>query len=135
RSFYTSGDCRHDLIVLKSDTLTQNENATTVGASVAAFGASVDRPTFVATGTQDVFVADLDGDGRPEVGVVGGNQLWIYKNQSTTPAQPSYEAARVLALDRTASAVIAADLEGRGQVDLMLASTDGTFTAFSLLFN
>jgi hypothetical protein len=115
-----------DLVVLESNPayLSLFENAMAVGAAVPAFGARVDRATGPAP--VSVFAADLDGDSRAEIGVLG-DDLWIYKNQSPAASQPSYEAARVLTLTKAAPGVVAGDLDTQPGTDLLVAGAPFTF--------
>ena len=95
-------------------------NATALGDAVPSFAARVDR----ATGQYPtaLFVADLDGDHRPEIGVVDDG-LWIYANQSAPGAAPSYLAARVLDLAGKVLVAAPIDLDGNGSLDLVLGTT------------
>ncbi len=128
-----------DLVVLAVDRSFQNEgagtfslfvNATAVGATVPAFAARTDR----ATGQYPtaIFVADLDGDHRPEIGVLDDG-LWVYANQSVAGSPPAFEAARVLDISSTAAVVAPADLDGVGNLDLVVGSN--STDPFSVLLN
>jgi hypothetical protein len=133
RAVDADGTGLRDLIVLGSEdgALSLFTNATAIGDQVPAFGARVDR----ATGPypKSVFVADLDGDQRDEIGVLHQyGDLWIYANDSATSGQPTYQAARILSLSSSTTAVAPIDLDGQGGLDLIAAGID---SPFAMLFN
>jgi hypothetical protein len=106
-------------------------NATNVGDTVPAFQARVDR----ATGEKPtgMFVADLDGDHRPEVGVLDDG-LWVYANESAPGGPPSYQAARVLDVQGVIAAPV--DLDHQGGLDLVYASNAfGVVDPLGVMFN
>jgi hypothetical protein len=93
------------------------------------------RP-FRATGPQAV--ADIDGDGRYEIGGVSAGQLYnwpqFYAVDSLDKMFVCYDAltGRVnwsLALGTTASGVVAADIDGDGKPEFLFGTTDGRLVA------
>jgi hypothetical protein len=120
-------DGRVDLAVLGGASLSMFVNATSAGATIAAFQARIDRAT--APNPLSMFLLDLDGDGRKEIGVFHQyGDLWIYANNATT-STPSFEAARALDVPSYIALVQPADVDGNGVMDLIGAATgDAPFT-------
>ncbi len=104
-----------------------------VGSHVSEPGVTVDRLTLfrhsgsgvelLAAGSielpillQDFAMADLDGDGLPEVAAAGWPQSLILRNDPDSPG--SLHVAQII--DRTASSLALADLDGDGRIDLIL---------------
>lgn len=125
-------DGRADLAVLGDDKLSVFVNATTLGATVPAFAARIDRGT--APDPVSMFLVDLDGDSRREIGVLHRyGALWIYANRAAAAQTPSFEAARVLDVPYATVLVAPAELDGDGVIDLVGAS--GETAPFSFLQN
>lgn len=120
-------DGKSDLAVLADDQLSLFVNATT---SALAFAARVDR----ATGPDplSLFLADLDGDGHPEIGVQHKyGSLWVYANRGA--ASPTFEAARAIELPAQTYLVQPAEIDGDGVIDLV--GVAGGSAPFSFLAN
>jgi hypothetical protein len=125
-------DGRADLAVLGDEKLALFVNATSIGATVPAFAARIDRGT--APYPINLFVVDLDGDARREIGVLHKyGYLWIYANRTSGPQPPSFEAARVVEVPYYTAQVAPAELDGDGVIDLVGAS--GGDSPFSFLQN
>lgn len=105
-----------DLTVLANEKLSLFVNAMTIGATTPAFQARVDRDT--GPEPLNMFLADLDGDTSPELGVLHGyGELWVYANRGA--ASPTFEAARVLEVDVSSSVITTAQIDGDALVDLV----------------
>ncbi|HTL32392.1 MAG TPA: FG-GAP-like repeat-containing protein [Kofleriaceae bacterium] len=121
---------RPDLAVLGNEKLSLFINAMAVGATTPAFQARLDRDT--GPQPKSMFLADLDGDDAPELGVLHDyGDMWIYANQGAT--SPTFEAARVLDVKTTTELVATAEIDGDGIVDL-IGAAQGT-APFELLAN
>jgi len=124
------GNNRADLAVLADEKLALFVNATSVSATVPVFDPRIDRGT--APQPRTMFLADLDGDGQNEIGVLhDAGAMWIYANQGTQT--PSFEAARVIDLPTGTKIVQPAEIDGDGITDLVGAA--GGTTPFSFLAN
>jgi len=80
--------------------------------------------TTSADGARSVFAADLDGDGRMDVlsASLFDNRITWYDNDGGSP--PSFTARTITSSARRATCVIAADLDGDGDMDVVSASID-----------
>lgn len=112
-----------DLIVISTYTgqLSLFLNAMAIGATVPAFSARIDRAT--GTSPTDVVLADLDADGRTEIGVLDDDQLWIYANRSVSAGGADFIAARVLELEYDGYRLFALDADATGPLDLFVGAS------------
>jgi hypothetical protein len=140
-SFYTrgidaadfNGDGLIDVVVTHDDSSPSPAvavliNTTAPGAPAATFAPPQDFPAGVSPWS--VTVADLEGDGMPDIVVNELNppQLWVLSN-ATTPgaASVSFSASPPIPIGTTPRAVAIADLDGDGRRDLIIAN-DGDNT-------
>ena len=122
-----NGDGKPDLVVanVADNTVSVLLNTTAPGAAVAAFAT---QHTF-ATGSFPTFVvvADVDGDGRPDIVVAnqGDNNVGVLLN-NTAPgaATPSFAAQQTFATGTHPLSVAVADVNGDGRPDLVAANHD-----------
>lgn len=110
-------------------------DATAAAATVPAFAARVDRE---ATASPDgVFSADLDGDGRAELGVVNKDwELQIFVNRATPGAPLDFESARIVQTAIDSDQVVApVSLAGTSATDLFAVGGEAQAPQFSELVN
>jgi len=131
-----NGDGKLDVIVANrgSGTLSVFLNTTAMGAGTLSFAAA---QTFtVGTGPQAVAVADVNGDGKPDLIAVNtvSNSISVLLN-TTSPgsATPSFAAQVAFATGSGPTGVAVADVNGDGMPDLVVAN--GTSGTVSVLFN
>src|SRR5262249_10269620 len=131
-----NGDGRPDLIVANqlSNTVSVLLNTTAPGAPMPSFSAATNFPT--GTGPLSVAAADVNADGRPDLVVPNtvSNPVSVLLN--TTPpgaAMPSFPAATDFGAGNHPSAVTAADVDGDGRPDLIVANQ--TSNNVSVLLN
>ena len=84
----------------------------------------LDLPTGDGPGL--VVFADLDGDGRPDLLVLGGSSLSIYQNISTngTVTAASFAPRVDLPFPSGMDALVAADVDGDGKLDIVLMNRE-----------
>ena len=140
------GDGRPDLIVPNygSNTVSVYRNIGTGGSvTTGTFAGKVD---FIAgSGPMEAVVADLDGDGKPDMAVTNklANTVSVFRNTSTTGTM-SFSSKVDLTLGSGPYGVVAADMDGDGKLDLVVTnsgsntvsvlrnvSTSGTITTAS----
>ncbi len=127
-----NGDGRPDLIVTNEfdGTVSVLLNTTKPGAATPSFAA---QKTF-GTGSQPFMVtaADVNGDGRPDLIVAnnGSNTVSVLLNTTAPGATtPSFATQQTFPAGPTGSApssVTAADVNGDGKPDLIVATEEGT---------
>jgi len=123
------GDGKPDLVVPNSasNNVSVLRNTSTSGSIVAgSFAAKVD---FIAgSGPVSSFVADLDGDGKPDLALGNntGNSISVLRNTSTSGIiDASSFAAKVdFATEAVARQVIIADMDGDGKKDIIVTSAN-----------
>ncbi|OWK35245.1 beta strand repeat-containing protein [Fimbriiglobus ruber] len=125
-----NGDGKPDLIVANyaSDTVSVLLNTTTTGATTPSFAA---QQTFaVGSLPEAVTVADVNGDGKPDLAVVNfaSNNVSVLLNTTTAGATTaSFAPQQTFAVGSLPEAVAVADVNGDGKPDLAVANyTSGT---------
>ena len=131
-----NGDGKPDLIVANENgnTVSVLLNTTTPGAATPSFAI---QQTF-ATGNVPVSVtaADVNGDGKPDLIVANSNDDTVSVLLNTTApgaATPSFAAQQTFATGGGPNSVTAADVNGDGKPDLIVANQNGN--TVSVLLN
>ena len=131
-----NGDGKPDLIVanVNANTISVLLNTTAPGATTPSFAVQ----QIFATGTSpySVTVADVNGDGMPDLIVAndGADTVSVLLN-TTVPgaATPSFAAQQIFATGTSPRSVTAADVNGDGMPDLIVANV--TANTVSVLLN
>jgi hypothetical protein len=120
-----NGDGRPDLLIANNgpDSVAVLLNTTAPGAAVPSFAAAT---SFGAgSGPRSVAAADVNGDGRPDLLVAndGSNNVSVLLNQTAPGAgAPSFAAASNFGTALGPTSVAAADVNGDGRPDLLVAN-------------
>jgi hypothetical protein len=132
------GDGRLDIVVANqyNNVVSVFQNLSSPGVLTSnSFGARIDLPVGAPV---SVAVADLDGDGKPDISAVSINDgtLSVLRNISTGGllTSSSFAAAMTFALPAKGSKVVARDIDGDGKIDLVTANF-GTASGVSLFDN
>lgn len=126
-----NGDGRPDLVVANDNSNTVAIFINTTTGGVVSFSG----PTLLIVGTdvQNVAIADLNHDGRPELVVSDESSafLSVFPNTTTTPGQLTFAAAVQLPLPGPAYGLAIADLDGDGELDLQATTyATGVLTTY-----
>jgi hypothetical protein len=111
-------DGRPDLVVLNSQdrTLSVLLDTTTAGATTASFAA---QQTFSLVGSTNTTVADFNGSGLPDLGLMGGTLMNLTAAGATTA---SFAAEQTFTTSPSLSWLAVGDLNGDGRPDLVATS-------------
>jgi hypothetical protein len=124
-----NGDGKPDLIVanFQDNTISVRLNTTAPGAATPTFPA---QQTFATAATPySVIATDINGDGKPDLIVANSNNTVSVLLNTTAPgaATPAFAAQKTFVTGNHPGSVIAADLNGDGKSDLIVANmTDNT---------
>ena len=111
-----NGDGRSDLLV--ADSVLANARALLLLQSATApgnFAAPLTLPVGAGRGSEDVAVADLNGDGRPDIVLAAGNSVVVLYQR----AGGGFDDPSVIASGTRIGAVVSADLDGDGRADIV----------------
>ena len=131
-----NGDGKPDLVVANGsdNTVSVLLNNTAPGSSTPSFAA---QQTFaVGTGPDSVAVADVNGDGKPDIIVanIGDNTVSVLLNTTQSGAtQANFATQQTFAAGNNPTSVAVADLNGDGKPDIIVAN--GIFNTVSVLLN
>jgi hypothetical protein len=116
---HLDGDGLADLIV--ADAVSVNARALLLPQNPAvpgSFLAPVALPTGSGGGSNDVSVADINGDGRTDIALAGQNSIVVFYQK----ALGGFEPAVVLGAGISTQGVAVADVNGDGRADLVAAN-------------
>ncbi len=120
-----NGDGRSDLIISSQAAANMSVflNTTTAGAAAVSFASRVDFST--GSGPRGLAIADLNGDGRPDVLTANrySNTLSILLNTTAAgAAAPSFSSKQDFATGDNPQSVTAQDINGDGRPDVAVAN-------------
>ena len=124
-----NGDGKPDLIVANTNdnTVSVLLNTTAPGATTPSFAAQQIFAT--GSGPRSVTAADVNGDGKPDLIVAnyGGNTVSVLLNTTASPtATLNFATQQVFGTETYPNSVAAADLNGDGKLDLIVANQNAT---------
>jgi hypothetical protein len=128
-----NADGKPDLVLSSSGKISVLLNTTPNGATTPSFATHVD---FAATGPYTAVIADLNGDGKPDLAVASeyGPAVSVLLNTTAAGATtPSFTGAVNFTTGSQPVSIAIADLNGDGKPDLVAA--DSNATAVSVLLN
>lgn len=114
------GDAWADLMV--ADAVSVNARALLLQQNPAVLGtflAPVSLPTGSGGGSNDVSVADINGDGRTDIALAAQDSIVVFYQKATG----GFEPAVVLGAGIHTQGVAVADVDGDGRADLVAANT------------
>jgi len=116
------GDGKPDLAVANySNSVSVLRNTATSGSiTTGSFASKVDFAT--GNGLNGVAIGDLDGDGKPDLAVAGGNTVSVFRNTSTS-GSISFASKVDFATGAYPRSVAIGDLDGDGKPDLAVANS------------
>jgi len=127
----------------KPDIITANQGANTVSVLLNTTTTGETTPTFSANtelvagnNTYSVAVADINGDGKPDIAVVNANDntLGIFINTTATSASTaSFSVQTVFTVGASPTSVAIADVNSDGKPDIVV--TNGNDNTVSVLLN
>ena len=122
------GDGKPDVIVANASdgTLGLLRNTTVAGSATATFAAT--QTLDVDVYPYSIAIADLDGDGKPDIIVanLGSGTVSLLRNTTAAGATTfSFAAPQTIATESEPASVAAADLNGDGRPDLIIATYFG----------
>jgi trimeric autotransporter adhesin len=131
-----NGDGKPDLIVANLDdgTVSVLLNTTVTGAATLGFATPMTFPA--GSGSSCVVAVDVNGDGHPDLVVANANDDTVSVLINITApgaATPSFTAQQTFATGAYPRSVAAADVNGDGTLDLVVANSN--FNTLSVLLN